>query len=145
MRVVRFLGAILLTIYAFLHLTLPSTWSELFAYNIIPIAAIVSVAFAPHISDGIAKPSVLIAMAFWALGSALASLAIFYSYSSVSNTISNVLYLLFYPLAIIGFPRLLAANRKLTIIELVDSSIFGLGLSTLSSALVAKPVLPHFN
>jgi diguanylate cyclase (GGDEF)-like protein len=54
------------------------------------------------------------------------------------------MYLLFYPLAIVGLPRLLAANRKLTVIELVDSSIFGLGLSTLCSALIAKPVLPHF-
>jgi diguanylate cyclase (GGDEF)-like protein len=55
------------------------------------------------------------------------------------------MYLLFYPFAIIGLPRLLAAQRKLSVIELVDASIFGLGLSTLGSALVVKPVLPHFD
>ena len=55
------------------------------------------------------------------------------------------MYLLFYPLAIIGLPRLLAVNRKLSLIELVDSSIFGLGLTTLGSAIAVKPVLPHFN
>ena len=55
------------------------------------------------------------------------------------------MYLLFYPLAIIGLPRLLAVNRKLSLIELVDSSIFGLGLTTLGSAIAIKPVLPHFN
>jgi len=145
MRVVRFLGVFLLASYITLHLIAPTDWSELFVYNIISIAAIVAITFAPHISDKIAKPSFGFAVAFWALGSAVASSAIFFSLSTVSNTISNVLYLLFYPFAIIGLPRLLSAQRKLSVIELVDSSIFGLGLSTLGSALVIKPVLPHFD
>ena len=145
MRVVRFLGVFLLASYITLHLIAPTDWSELFVYNIISIAAIVAITFAPHISDKIAKPSFGLAVAFWALGSAVASSAIFFSLSTVSNTISNVLYLLFYPFAIIGLPRLLSAQRKLSVIELVDSSIFGLGLSTLGSALVIKPVLPHFD
>jgi len=144
MRVVRFLGVFLMASYLMLHLISPTDWSELIVYNIVSIAAIVTIAFAPHISDKIAKPSFGIAVSFWALGSAVASSAIFFSLSTVSNTISNILYLLFYPFAIIGLPRLLAAQRKLTVIELVDSSIFGLGLSTLGSALVIKPVLPHF-
>ena len=144
MRAVRFLGVFLMASYLMLHLISPTDWSELIVYNIVSIAAIVTIAFAPHISDKIAKPSFGIAVSFWALGSAVASSAIFFSLSTVSNTISNILYLLFYPFAIIGLPRLLAAQRKLTVIELVDSSIFGLGLSTLGSALVIKPVLPHF-
>jgi hypothetical protein len=45
-----------------------------------------------------------LAVAFWALGSAVASSAIFFSLSTVSNTISNVLYLLFYPLIPLKLP-----------------------------------------
>jgi diguanylate cyclase (GGDEF)-like protein len=145
MRVVRFLGICLLAFYLFLDLLFPTAWSELFIYNLIATAAIVAIACAPHISDRIAKPSVGIAVSFWALGSAVASSSIFFSSSTLANTVSNVLYLLFYPFAIIGLPRLLAAQRKLSLIELVDSSIFGLGLSTLGSTLVLKPVLPHFD
>jgi hypothetical protein len=145
MRLVRFSGFGLLAIYLALHLFFPTVWSELFAFNLVSVAAIVVISSAPHISDRIAKPTVAIAVGFWTIGSILASLAIFYSSHTVSNTISGAMYLLFYPLAIVGLPRLLAANRKLTVIELVDSSIFGLGLSTLCSALVAKPVLPHFS
>ena len=144
MRVVRFSGFGLLAIYLVLYLLSPTVWSELFAFNIIPVAAIMGISCAPHISDRVAKPSVAIAVGFWVIGSVLASVATFYSSQTVSNTISGFMYLLFYPLAIVGLPRLLAANRKLTVIELVDSSIFGLGLSTLCSALIAKPVLPHF-
>jgi diguanylate cyclase (GGDEF)-like protein len=144
MRVVRFSGFGLLAIYLVVHLLSPTVWSELFAFNIIPVAAIMGISCAPHISDRVAKPTVAIAVGFWAIGSVLASVATFYSSQRVSNTISGFMYLLFYPLAIVGLPRLLAVNRKLTVIELVDSSIFGLGLSTLCSALIAKPVLPHF-
>jgi diguanylate cyclase (GGDEF)-like protein len=67
-----------------------------------------------------------------------------FSISDAYSTASNILYLLFYPLAMIGLPRLLAVNRKLSLIELVDSTIFALGLTTLGSALVIKPLLPHF-
>jgi diguanylate cyclase (GGDEF)-like protein len=145
MRVARFSGLFLLGSYIFFHLIFPTDWSELLVYNIVSVAAIITIACAPHISDGVAKPSVGIAVGFWALGSVIASSAILFSLSTVSNTISNIMYLLFYPFAIIGLPRLLAAQRKLSVIELVDASIFGLGLSTLGSALVVKPVLPHFD
>jgi len=145
MRAARFLGVSLLAMYLSLHTLFPTLWSELFVYNLIPLAAVVGIIIAPHISDAIAKPSVAIAVACWAFGSVVASTAIFYSISSASNTVSNISYLLFYPLAIIGLPRLLASNRKLTVIELVDSSILGLGLSTMGAALIAQPVLPHFD
>ena len=122
----------------------PTIWSEVLIYNIIPVVAITAIAFAPHISDSITKPTTAIAFALWACGSAIASAGAFFSIPSIFNIVSNILYLLFYPLALIGLPRLLAVNRKLSLLEMVDSSIFGLGLTTLGSALVVKPVLPHF-
>jgi diguanylate cyclase (GGDEF)-like protein len=145
MRLARFLGACSLAIYLFLHLLFPTVISEILLYNLIPIAAIVGISFAPHIIDRVAKPSVASAISFWAVASTVGSITLFYSMSTTSSIVSNVLYLLFYPLAIIGLPRLLATNRKISLIELVDSSIFGLGLSTLGSALFAKPLLPHFD
>lgn len=145
MRVVRFLGVCVLAFYLFLHLLFPTVWSELFVYNLIATAAIIGISCAPHISDRIAKPTVAIALALWLFASIISSAAIFYSISTASSAISNILYLLFYPLTIIGLPRLLAANRKLSLLELVDSSIFGLGLSTLGSALFAKSLMPHFD
>ena len=123
----------------------PTVFSELLTYNMIPVAALTAISFAPHISDGVAKPAAAIAIALWTCGSALASAGAFFSISHTYSTLSNILYLLFYPLAMIGLPRLLAVNRKLLLIEIVDSTIFALGLTTLGSALVVKPVLPHFD
>ena len=145
MRVVRFSGACLLALYLLLHTFAPSAWSELVAYNIAPIAAIMAISLAPHISDAIAKPTTVIAIALWTCGSAIASAGPFFSIPNAFSTASNFMYLMFYPLAIIGLPRLLAIKQKLSLIELVDSTIFGLGLTTLGSALIIKPVLPHFD
>jgi diguanylate cyclase (GGDEF)-like protein len=145
MRVVRFSGACLLALYLLLHAFAPSAWSELVAYNIAPIATIMTISLAPHISDAFAKPTTAIAIALWTCGSVIASAGGFFSIPIVFSTASNFMYLLFYPLAIIGLPRLLAIKQKLSLIELVDSSIFGLGLTTLGSALIIKPVLPHFD
>jgi len=119
-------------------------WSELIAYNLAPTITLVAISCAPHISDAIAKPTTVIAIALWTCGSVIASSGAFFSISHTYSTASKILYLLFYPLAMIGLPRLLAVSRKLSLIELVDSSIFGLGLTTLGSALIIKPVLPHF-
>ena len=145
MRVVRFSGVCFLALYLLLHFLFPTIMSELLIYNIIPVAAIFAIAFAPHISDSITKPTTAIAFALWACGSAIASAGGFISIPLIFSSISNILYLLFYPFVMIGLPRLLATNRKLSTLEMVDSAIFGLGLTTLGSALFVKPVLPHFD
>ena len=145
MRVVRLSGVCFLALYLLLHFLFPTIMSELLIYNIIPVAAIFAIAFAPHISDSITKPTTAIAFALWACGSAIASAGGFISIPPIFSNVSNILYLLFYPFVMIGLPRLLAANRKLSTLEMVDSAIFGLGLTTLGSALLVKPVLPHFD
>lgn len=115
------------------------------AYNIIPIGAIVGITFAPKISDHISRKLTAIAIALWTCGSVIASTGSFVSVPATATKISSVMYLLFYPFVMIGLPRSLSFIRKLSLIELVDASIFSLGLTTLASALVVKPVLPHFN
>ena len=145
MRVVRYSGALLLATYLILHAISPSIWSELVGYNLIPLGGIAAILLAPHISDAVTKPIITLAIIFWLFGSIVASTAIYFSISTSLINLSSLSYLLFYPLAIIALPRLLAAKYKLSLIELVDSSIFGLGLTALGSALLIKPVLPHFD
>jgi diguanylate cyclase (GGDEF)-like protein len=61
------------------------------------------------------------------------------------GNISNALYLLFYPLALLGLQLLLSMQQRLTILEIVDASIVGLGLSTLGAAFALQPAMPHFD
>ena len=69
----------------------------------------------------------------------------YFELSAFMANISDALYLLFYPLALLGMQLLISVQQRLTILELVDASIVGLGLSTLGAAFALQPVLPSFD
>jgi diguanylate cyclase (GGDEF)-like protein len=120
-------------------------WSELFLYNAIPLFAIAVVIKAPRINDRFAQPLIAIAIGLWLGGSVISSLSSFFFINAPTELLSNTAYLLFYPFAMVGLPRLISPSRKLSLLEIFDASIVGLGLSTLGTTLFLKPVLPHFN
>jgi len=95
----RLLGAVLLISHSLLTFapSLKSQWSEIYIYNLIVICAILVVWKAPRINDPFAQPLIIFAMGFWFLGSLLSSIASFVNIDSPVKTISNLLYLLFYP------------------------------------------------
>lgn len=143
----RSVGPTLLALHVFLSFfpSFRGEWSELYLYNCVPICAIVVAITAPRVNDRFAQPLIATAMALWLLGSLISSISSYYLISAPTETLSNIAYLLFYPFAILGLPRLISPSRKFTLLEIFDASIFGLGLSTLGTTLVLKPVLPHFN
>ncbi len=145
--VIRAVGPLLLIVHMSLRLSNMSQglWSELVLYNAIVLCGILFTLCAPRITDPFARPLIASALLFWFSGSLLSSLSTFGVISTSTQTLSNIAYLLFYPVAIIGISRLISPSRKFSLLEIFDSSIFGLGLSTLGAALVVKPLLPHFD
>ena len=115
-------------------------WSELFLYNAIPLCAIAIVLKAPRVNDRFAQPLIAIAIGLWLSGSLISSLSSFFTINAPTELLSNTAYLLFYPFAIVGLPRLISPSRKLSLLEIFDASIVGLGLSTLGTTLFLKPV-----
>ena len=81
----------------------------------------------------------------WCLGSIAATVSTYFNDSAFLANLSEPLYLLFYPLALLGLQMLISIQQKLTALEFVDASIVGLGLSTLGTAFALHPVLPHFD
>lgn len=144
MRMMRWSGVIAFLMYLILHKTLSNPWIELIGYNSVAFLIIAIIATAPRINDRLAKPLTSVAIFSWAAGSLLASAATFAA-SNLSSTLTNIFYLLFYPITIISLPRLLVVSRRLNILELIDASIVGLGLGTLGSAIFIKPLLPRFD
>ena len=144
MRAVRIIGPALLASHLLLRLLNQSLWSELLLYNVIGIFAVVSIFMAPHVRDLMARNVILIGVSVWVVGSVLASLSNFYSWPGFATTSTNFLYLFFYPFMLIGVVRLMSVNRKHKPQDIVDALIIGLGLTTLGTALVLQPVLPHF-
>jgi diguanylate cyclase (GGDEF)-like protein len=144
MRVLRFLAPILFGVALLVHQSFQGFWSDLFLFNVIPIACILSILFTPRINNKWAKPLTAAAIGSWSLGSIMATASSYIDISAFLANISDVLYLSFYPIALLGMQLLISIQQRLTILELVDASIFGLGLSTLGAAFALQPLLPHF-
>ena len=146
-RLIQWVGAVLLGAHLLLSFfpTIKGMWSELFLYNAIPACAIAVVIMAPRINDRFTQPLIATAIGLWLGGSLISSLSTFFTINAPMDLLSNTAYLLFYPFAIVGLPRLISPSRKLSLLEIFDASIVGLGLSTLGTTLFLKPVLPHFN
>ena len=67
-----------------------------------------------------------LAAIFWSTGVALLNLP----------TISNLGYLVFYPFLFIAIPKLFQIHRESNLVNLIDSAILVLGISTLSAGLI---------
>jgi diguanylate cyclase len=100
---------------------------------------------APGRNNKWAQPLTAVAIGSWSLGSVTATASSYLEFSALLGNISDALYLLFYPLALLGLQLLISIQQRLTILELVDASIVGLGLSTLGAAFALQPVIPYFD
>ena len=145
MRALRFLAPVLFGIALVVHQSFQGPWLDLFLFNAVPIACLLSIVIAPRINNKWAQPLTALAIGSWSLGSIMATSSGYFELSAFMANISDALYLLFYPLALLGMQLLISVQQRLTILELVDASIVGLGLSTLGAAFALQPVLPSFD
>ncbi|MCX6437939.1 MAG: GGDEF domain-containing protein [Actinobacteria bacterium] len=150
MREQRFLR-LSLPILIFLHLiggqvfNSANALNEVFLYNLIIVLIVYSIVRKFDGSNQVAIICTSIAFGLWGIGSIISSISTFYTLSTHTVTIANAFYLLFYPFAFIGLPRIAGSEKKLLFLEIMDASIIGLGLSALATAFLIKPVLPHFD
>ena len=145
MRAMRFLPPVLLAVQIPIHTLMNGLWVDLIAFNCVAITCLLSVLLAPRINSKWAQPLTALAIGSWSLGSIVATAISYIELSAFLSNISDGLYLMFYPLALLGLQFLISNQQKLTALEIVDASIVALGLSTLGSAFALHPVLPHFD
>lgn len=144
MRMLRFLAPVMFVAALLIHQTLDSNWADLFLFNSIPILCLASILMAPSRNSKWAQPLTALAVGSWSLGSLAATASSYSEVSELLGSISDALYLLFYPLVLLGLQLLISIQQRITILEIVDASIVGLGLSTLGAAFALQPVIPHF-
>jgi len=137
-------GALLvLHICTKIYSTEQSLLFDVVLYNLVWVVAIIAIAQAPLANDPIALACASLAISFWGLGSVLNSYGNFYIVSAQTELLAQICYTLFYPFILLALPRIVKRGRKLNPIELLDASIFGLGISSISTALVITWVFPH--
>ena len=135
----------LLLLHLFLKLFIQSNSLalDLFLYNAIWVFAIAAITQAPLSNDPVAVATTSLAIGFWGVGSLLNSYADFYTLSNTSQFLAQLSYVFFYPLLLVAIPRTLSRGRRLNPIEVLDSAIFGLGISAIATAAFLSKVFPE--
>jgi diguanylate cyclase (GGDEF)-like protein len=116
-------------------------WLDLILYNLVALLSLVSIFASPAHNDPLAIAFLACAMGSWIFGSALSSYGQFFTAPAVVNYLINISYTLFYPFALIAIPRIISKRKKISVVEILDASIFGLGLSSIATALVLSKVI----
>ena len=144
-RAIRLLPVALLLLHLSLKLFIQSNSLalDLFLYNAIWLFAIAAITQAPLSNDPVAVATTSLAIGFWGVGSLLNSYADFYALSNTSQFLAQLSYVLFYPLLLVAIPRTLSRGRHLNPIEVLDSAIFGLGISAIATAAFLSKVFPE--
>jgi diguanylate cyclase (GGDEF)-like protein len=128
--------ALLVNVFAKLLSPSASIGADFILYNLVILFAIISIFQAPLHNDPLAVALLSLAIASWGIGSITSSANQFFDISGPEQLVSNIAYSLFYPFAFVAIPRILGKGKKLRVTELLDAAIFGLGLSSIISALL---------
>lgn len=119
----------------------PIMWIDLIGYNLIALVACIALFTSPRHNDPLAIAFLVCALASWTCGSILSSIGQFYSLPQSTEYVVNFSYTLFYPFALLAIPRILNRRKSLSLIEMLDAAIFGLGLSSIATALIFSQVI----
>ena len=121
----------------------PNIFADLYIYNAVALLSAAVAFFAPTFNDQLARLTLSAALTFWSLGSIATAWNDFYS-PTIWPNLSDLCYILFYPLILFGLMRALTAHRRFHALELLDVVIIIFGFSTLIAALFLKSAMVHF-
>lgn len=119
----------------------PVLWLDLILYNVVALVILASLFFSPSGNDPLALALLACALASWTFGSILSSYSVFFSINSSFTYLINICYTLLYPFLLLAIPRILNKRKGVSLLEILDAAIFGLGLSSIATALVLSRVI----
>lgn len=143
-RVLVFL-LVAITFISSLHTTSPTLIADLLLYNSAPLIAFLLTFQSLRKEERVARIALQSALMLWVSGSVLSSLTAIYLLPANFQVISNLLYLLFYPFMFVAVPRILRQGTTSSKLDIIDSAIVALGVSSICTAFLINPVLPKFN
>ena len=113
-----------------------SSYRDFLLYNSLWILALIITMAAPLSLDRVVVGAISLAILSWGVGSIAAGV----DQSSLSaprfSELTQLCYTLFYPLILIAIPRISTTSSKLKPIELLDSLIVGVGLTSIISIIL---------
>ncbi len=142
----RFAPGILIVVHSLARLWVPhpQIFLDLFLFNGVALLLVVSIAEGKKSGDGVGRFALPGAVALWSCGSILSTYSEFVAKNPFSSNYANACYVAMYPFAFVGLQRAMQTGKKVTLVEILDGAILGIGLSAVGSAFLISPVLPHF-
>jgi len=142
----RLLSVLLVTatFLPFLNKNSPNLTVDLFIYNSAPLLALFLTFKSLNKDEKFAKVTLQLALLSWIAGSILSSVTAIYFLSENAQIVANFFYLFFYPFMFIAVPRLLRQGTSSSKLDIIDSAIVALGVSSICAAILINPILPKF-
>ncbi len=122
----------------------PSVLPDLVIFNLVALLAAFNAFTAPGFNDHLANLCMGIACGLWAIGSTISTSNSFFTFQIPSNAV-DICYSLFYPVLLFALIRTLTARRKIQALEIFDTLIMALGITSISAGLLIKPAMVHFS
>ena len=142
-HVIRWGALIVLVLHALWQL-MPageSLWSDLIGYHVVALLIFATLFASPLHNDSLGIAFLACAFGCWIFGSFISSYGQFFSIPESTNIFASIAYALFYPFLLLAIPRILNKREKISLIEILDATIFGLGLSSIATALIFSKVI----
>lgn len=130
-----------LTLIAYITLrwnSQPTLWSELFAYNLVPLLCAISVAICPIPVDKYARFGIIVTFLLWTSGSIAAAVDSFFNTNF--ELYSQFAYIFFYPVAIFGVIGTLSRSKKGRWAEILTVLIIAMSATAFLSLFIFRKV-----
>ena len=137
------IGLLILHLILRISFTKPNIFIDLILFNIVGILASVIALTAPIVTDRKAALSIGYAQLIWSFGSIFSTWNSFFEVQ-LPSAISDICYSLFYPLIFFGVVRAFTLRVKTGALELLDTVIIAIGLTSVLSAFFLKPAMLTF-
>ena len=121
----------------------PNIFIDLILFNLVGILAALIALTAPIVTDRKAAFSIGYAQLIWSFGSIFSTWNSFFEVQ-LPSALSDICYSLFYPLIFFGVVRAFTSRIKTGALELLDTVIIAIGLTSVLTAFFLKPAMLTF-
>jgi hypothetical protein len=114
----------------------PQWFFDVLLFNAVALFAVIPILSSPIPDDYLGRAGVSLAIALWTIGSIASSLSSFFTLTSQVDLdlVADISYSLFYPLILFGVTRSLIHRMISRSLELLDTVIVTLGITTIIAA-----------
>ncbi len=142
---IRSAAAVILALHLGIRLVFPNPaiFPDLILFNLAALLAALAAFRGPAFNDRYVHISLGLGFFLWGLGSTLSTAQTFYNLNFFPS-LTDLCYSLFYPVVLFGILRAMTARRQIKALEIFDTLIIALGVTSMAAGFLLKPAMLRF-